>query len=368
MDASRQAIIDMASEWFARARDRELSQLERREFARWLKESPVHVEEYLAITRLWGDVGQLNELPAAACEPASAGAVGNVVELAGRSENHRHVQDLQTGPGHAMSPPWGRRRRAAAGASFVAFALLAGLGWWHVDDSAENHVTARGEQRSLVLEDGTVVELNTSSEIRVDYNASARNVTLVRGEGFFDVQEDASRPFVVRAGDSEIRVHGTRFNVYMQMRETTVTVLEGNVTVLTALASEDHEDSVGAINEADPVDESGGLGVTLVGGEQAIIDNETNRISTAPLSNLEQAVAWTDRRLVFDDSRLDQILSEFARYNDFNYVISGDGVATLKFTGVFDTQDPESFISYLEFHADVSISRENGVVVVSSSP
>ena len=85
MDASRQAIIETASEWFVRARDRELSQSERREFARWLKESPVHVEEYLAITRLWGDVGKLNELDATICEPPSADVVGNVVELAGRA-------------------------------------------------------------------------------------------------------------------------------------------------------------------------------------------------------------------------------------------------------------------------------------------
>ena len=220
-----------------------------------------------------------------------------------------------------MSRPWSRRRRAAAGASFLALVLLGGLEWWHTNGPAENHVTARGEQRSLVLDDGTVVELNTSSEIRVDYNASARYVTLVRGEVFFDVQGDASRPFVVQAGDSEIRVHGTKFNVYMQMWETTVTVLEGNVTVLTALLSKDDADAIGAIAEPDQANRSTSERVSLVGGERAIIDKETRRISTAPLTNLEQAVAWTDRRLVFDDSRLDQILSEFARYNEFNYVI-----------------------------------------------
>lgn len=365
MDASRQAIIDTASDWFVRTRDRELSRAERREFVRWLRESPVHVLEYLAIARLWGDVAELDGLSADGSSPLIA---DNVVDLGARAESGGPMEATETATRQAPVSQWGSPRPLSVAASLLAVAFLGVTGWWLADSSLQSHVTVRGEQRSLVLDDGTLVEMNTSSEIRVDYDSSARYVTLVQGEVFFDVREDAARPFVVRAGESEIRVHGTRFNVYMHARETTVTVLEGNVTVFTALLSGDDPEAAGAVVEFDPSGRPGGESVRLVGGEQAVIDNETRQIATAALTDPEQAPAWTDRRLVFNESPLDQILAEFSRYNEFDYAISSEDVGTLKFTGVFDTQDPESFISYLEFYSEVSVTRSNGVVVVSSPP
>ena len=368
MDATRKAIIDAASDWFVRARERDLSHAERREFAGWLLESPVHVIEYLAVARLWGDVAQVDELGAAVSELSEANVEGNVIELAVRAKIREYAPDAERKRRRVLSRYRLGRRAAALGGSVLAFVLLSVSGWWIANNTADRHVTIRGEQRSLALDDGTVIEMNTSSEIRVEYDSAGRYVTLVQGEVFFDVQEDAARPFIVRAGGSEIRVLGTKFNVYMQARETTVTVLEGNVTVSTSSVLVDGADSTGARTEPSLSTRPNGERVSLVGGESAVIDNETHRITTAALANPEQVVVWTDRRVVFDESRLDQILAEFARYNDFDYVISSNDVATLEFTGIFDTQDLESFISYLEFNADVSISRSNGQLIVASPP
>ena len=368
MDPSRQAIIDAASDSFVRARDGGLSHSERRELVQWLRESPVHVLEYLAIARLWGDVSEIDAVTAEITDLTKANTAGNVVELDVRRQTGNYSESTERARRRSSSRLWGRHRRVSVAASILAVVLLGVSGWWYASNSQETHLTARGEQRSLVLDDGSVVEMNTSSQIRVNYDASTRYVTLVRGEVFFDVRQDADRPFVVQAGQSEIRVHGTKFNVYMQTRETTVTVLEGNVTVLTTSLSRIDAEGAGAAAESDPLSRSNGESVSLVGGEQAVIDNETRRITTAALENLAQSMAWTERRLVFDESPLEQILAEFARYNEFDYVISGEDVGKREFTGVFDTQDPESFIAYLEFYSEVSVTRATGVVVVSTPP
>lgn len=362
IDKSRRAVTDIAADWFVKSRDAELTRAEQKDLACWLKESPVHVREYLAIARMWGDVEaiQWTDEMQALVPREVLDDDRNVVSL---SVERADSGDENAVPPELASPMFNRTTRwraLATAAALIAVVGLGVIGMWYNAAPPGYHVTALGEQRSLVLEDGSVVEMNTSSEIEVNYTTTERAVTLLAGEVLFDVRKDADRPFIVNTADVEIIVHGTKFNVYRQATETTVTVLEGNVTVVAGQA-----DVSGATANLPIVDDT--VVVRLSGGEQAIVDNEIHRIKTVSLRNSENFVAWTDRRLIFDNTPLADIFAEFARYKEVRYRISNTALAELRLTGVFKSHDLDSLILYLELIPDVSVSRHDDVIVVEPS-
>ncbi len=363
IDKSLQAIMEIAADWFVRSREAELSLADQKEFAHWLNESPLHVHEYLTIARMWGDINEIHgieklefTIPGAPIDDAR-----NVVPLSDTWVGDADGNAVQT---QSISAPKrvARWRAFAIAASLVAVVGLGSVGRWYNVAPPGYHVTALGEQRSLILEDNSVVEMNTESEIEVNFENSERIVTLLAGEVLFDVQKDDDRPFIVKTEDVEIRVYGTKFNVYRQSDKTTVTVLEGNVTVLVGQAG---TTGAGAIARLPNVDDT--MSISLSGGEQAIVDTAVHSIRTVAVTHSEKYVAWTDRRLIFDNTPLVDIFSEFSRYNDVRYRISSDSLAELRLTVVFEGYDLESLISYLEYVPHVTVSREDGVIVVDLS-
>lgn len=363
IDKSLQAIMEIAADWFVRSREAELSLADQKEFAHWLNESPLHVHEYLTIARMWGDINEIHgieklefTIPGAPIDDAR-----NVVPLSDTWVGDADGNAVQT---QSISAPKrvARWRAFAIAASLVAVVGLGSVGRWYNVAPPGYHVTALGEQRSLILEDNSVVEMNTESEIEVNFENSERIVTLLAGEVLFDVQKDDDRPFIVKTEDVEIRVYGTKFNVYRQADKTTVTVLEGNVTVLVGQAG---TTGAGAIARLPNVDDT--MSISLSGGEQAIVDTAVHSIRTVAVTHSEKYVAWTDRRLIFDNTPLVDIFSEFSRYNDVRYRISSDSLAELRLTVVFEGYDLESLISYLEYVPHVTVTREDGVIVVELS-
>lgn len=363
IDKSLQAIMEIAADWFVRSREAELSLADQKEFAHWLNESPLHVHEYLTIARMWGDINEIHgieklefTIPGA---PIDDGR--NVVSLSDTWVGDADGNAVQT---QSISAPKrvARWRAFAIAASLVAVVGLGSVGRWYNVAPPGYHVTALGEQRSLILEDNSVVEMNTESEIAVNFENSERIVTLLAGEVLFDVRRDDDRPFIVKTEDVEIRVYGTKFNVYRQADKTTVTVLEGNVTVLVGQAG---TADAGAIARLPNVDDT--MSISLSGGEQAIVDTAVHSIRTVAVAHSEKYVAWTDRRLIFDNTPLVDIFSEFSRYNDVRYRISSDSLAELRLTVVFEGYDLESLISYLEYVPHVTVFREDGVIVVDLS-
>src|SRR5262249_55442924 len=91
--------------------------------------------------------------------------------------------------------------------------------------------TGIGERSLVVLADGSKLTLNTSSAIHADFTGRERRVTLVRGEAYFDVAKDPTRPFIVTARSRNVIAVGTAFDVRLQDRQVKVTLVEGKVRV-----------------------------------------------------------------------------------------------------------------------------------------
>ncbi|MGA0608404.1 FecR family protein [Phenylobacterium sp. VNQ135] len=190
---------------------------------------------------------------------------------------------------------------------------------WADREFAPGYRTGVGEQRLLVLDDGSRVRLNTDSAVRVVFWGDTRRVYLNRGQAFFEVAHDPARPFLVDAGDAEVRALGTRFEVRRERDDVAVTLVEGRVRV---------EDDRGHVAELAPRQQ-------LRVGEGGISD-------ALPVAS--DAVSWTTGRLVFHDTPLGAAVAEVNRYSTRKLELQGVGqLADEPVSGVFDAGDVEAF-------------------------
>jgi transmembrane sensor len=199
-----------------------------------------------------------------------------------------------------------------------------------------------GEQRILTLVDGSVIELNTDSALKVRFTKHRRAIHMIKGEAFFRVAHDTSRPFVVSAGEASVKAVGTQFNVRMSSDSTLVSVVEGTVEV-----RDDTPDAEAASAAAESV-------VRVTTGEEASIrsvgpQDSTKRLAVAKIaaSSAQRSASWTRGRVEFENTPLVDVLSEFQRYRDVHVLIDDDSIRQLKLTGSFDAHDPDSALAYI---------------------
>jgi transmembrane sensor len=199
--------------------------------------------------------------------------------------------------------------------------------------SAERFATATGEQRSVVLTDGSLVTLNTSSAIDVHIGKDRRTVLLLSGEALFDVAHEVGRPFEVVAGGTTVRAVGTQFDVDRRPGATTVTVVEGKVLI----------------------SEAGANRLPVAAGEQVTVGLKAARQPVR--ADTTTAVAWTQRKLIFAHRQLGEVAAEFNRYNRQSIEIRSAELRNQEISGVFQANDPGSFLTFLARLPDVHIEK-----------
>ena len=370
-------IAEEAAEWALRIHDNALNTADRRKLAEWLKRSPVHVEELLIASSILAGVeqGTGTACPDIAADIA-ADRAGNVVTLmgldrdtgedAGRLAGTRPGQGPEDAPGNDTGtvrhgrPLW---YRVSAMAAAMILALFTGASLtmlhngsdWATDRAPTvNAETDLGQQRRLVLTDGSTVHVNTRSQVVADLQKDARLVTLIGGEAFFNVAPDPDRPFRVIAGETVIEAVGTAFNVRFIDGEATVAVSEGTVAV----------GNTAAPDAVSPGQDAGtDTRILLSVGETAHFTAQDTSpvISTA---NPDTIAAWRARQLVFEGDDLTTIAAEFNRYNRVKLVIVGDTLGKKRYSGVFNSDDPASFIAFLELTGTVTTERTGDTLTI----
>lgn len=333
-----------ASEWFELLPT--ASEADLRGFDAWLSESRLHVQEFLEIAEV--------DLCLQNIDPERR---ENIELLLQRIAPRVAILPKRTSAGPFLTSDVTHRRWKFAGAAAAAFASLAVIAalLFREPGAAQQYATAVGEQRIVELPDTSVVTMNADTEIEVRLRDSEREIELRHGEAVFEVAHDASRPFSVHTRAGVAQAVGTHFNVQDRVNgDTRVSVLEGRVR-LTAQQSSD-SDSQGRPAE-----------LMLVSGEEADIrlDGTIQRHEHAIVAN---TVAWRQRRLVFDNAPLEEMISEFNRYNR-SLRLRLDGVSgdVHRYDGIFDATDPESFVELLSREPDLKIERREGEIVVRPS-
>jgi transmembrane sensor len=351
---STTSATQQASHWWVLLNSGGATPADHQAFGEWVARSPERVEAYLQSIRLaqalrsdktcWPDTPVEEVICAARAAPAA------VSHLPLKSQIETPVAQLD---GEAQEPvqfrlPRERRASGVAGlrvlvprlaaAAAITLAVLAGASYflW----SPQRFQTVLGEQRSVVLSDGSVVTLNTSSSIKVSMVKERRTVTLLSGEALFQVAHDASRPFEVKTGDTTIRAVGTQFDVDSRAAGTTVTVVEGKVAVFTVPAGGND----GEVSN-----------LPLAAGEQLTVAPRSK--SHTVRANVAAATAWTQRKLIFESRPLGEVVAEFNRYNRRSIDIRNPELRSQEVTGVFQADDPDSFMLFLAKIPDVHIQR-----------
>ncbi len=334
-------IVAEASEWFIEFRAGDVNGEARLRFIEWLRRSPEHIQAYLEISGMWA------ELPTSDPERRI-----DIASLIVRARNEADVIALNPGnsppppnlPAATPSPFWPQPRRAVL--AFAALALLASITvlFWAGESSA-SYVTGIGEQRTIQLADGSTVELNARSSVRVHLTEHQRDVTLLEGQALFRVAKDKHRPFVVRAGDAQVRAVGTEFDVYKKQIATVVTVVEGRVETY---------DTSGV---------TGGAPILLSAGEQLTVLPHT--VTKPTRTDTLVATAWLQKRLMFEETPLSDVAEEFNRYNRRPLSIDDVELQKVKISGVYSSTDPASLINFLRSQGSIQvIETENQVRVV----
>ena len=352
--------------------------------ARWLRRSPEHVAAFLQQKMLSTELKGLDPERRIDVDSliARARSVNTIVEWPGptplpaeevSSQSTDHVRDSRE-VGRAF---W---RGIAAAAAICGLGLLwAFAAHWSSAHWMGAHPTiyrtAVGERRQLRLSDGSSIELNTQSSVQIHFSRTYRDVFLLGGEALFDVHHDATLPFRVHVGGTVIQDVGTQFSVRRGQGLTTVSVLEGSVEVSADRARDTASTLAGGAStpSATVVVASKDYQrltpkTQLAAGEQMRIVADGTLMQRQRV-DVSETTAWRQGRLVFSDATLEEIVSEFNRYNERQIVLVGDAHRARRYSGVFDATDPQSFLEYLR-RDDGGLVVENGAagLVIRGQP
>ena len=330
-----QGRIDLqAAEWVVK-HDEGLTAAEQDSFFQWLAEDPRHGVAYAEHRQAWQESDLLAEWrPEHSEEP-------NPDLLATRPIRGKLLK-LWGGVGAAL-------------AACIAIALFLDLGG--SDRSGVNRgldnahfIAAAYEYR--VLSDGTELDLNAGSEIRVAYTEGRRLVELLSGEVYFKVAKNPRRPFVVRVDGTEVRALGTAFNVKFQPNELEVVVTEGRVRWQRSLddsaKSKEPGEEVSFQNE-------------LVSGQRSFISLDEPKamplVEAIAEEQIDSILTWRHELLDFESTRLIEAVEEFNRRNRVQLVIADPELNDKTIVATVRSDNVERFVLLLDLALGVEVDR-----------
>ncbi len=259
-------LSDDAIDWQVLLHSGNASQADRERYQRWRGLSAEHLAAAEEAEALWGDLG--------------------------------HTQTAMQLPKAPHRRHWG----SAIAASLLA-AMLGYGGWQQAPALLADYHTSTGERRTITLEDGSKVTLNSASALSVNFSGERRTVSLKAGEALFEPAADP-RPFVVDSGAEAVQGSDAVFSVRRQGSVNSVVVTRGEAQV----------------------------------GER--------RVTVSP--DAQAQTAWQRGKLIFNGRPLREVIAELERYQHGRILISDSQVGALQVSGVFDLNDPHALLRTLE--------------------
>jgi transmembrane sensor len=324
-----------ASRWFARKRSGEMTAAETTELEAWLAADPEHRALFDQAEYWWGAASALRGDPA-------------ILKL--REE---------------VARPAPRRRMWAGGALAASLAAVFG-GWAAVDagllptpaallSGEQTFRTGVGQTATVRLRDGSVVTLDTDTVLTARETAERRMIRLSRGQAYFKVAKDKSRPFTVAAGDKVVTAVGTAFSVRVQAKAVEVTLVEGRVRV-------DESPPILPLPER----RAARVASTNMEAGSKLVAVEDKGWVLRPVDTAK-STSWLEGQLIFENRPLGEVAAELNRYSDRKIVIADAAVARTPITGAFATGDVSAFVSAVRSYHLAAVSSENGKEVELSA-
>ncbi len=353
------AALEEAARWFLRLQEKSAHAETFLKWQQWLSASHAHRTAYeeiedtvLRLTRS----GARPPLPSAE-EMAADTYDGSI----GLSEWKRRDAPATPSNKVRIHRRWWRYAMAAGLAACCAVGTVLWL--QHARDirvGSFAYRTASGQRQAVNLPDGSKVTLDADSALQVRLERNSRALTLEHGEAFFEVAKDRSRPFVVRAGATEVTAVGTAFNVRMGSNRTVVAVTEGKVEVATASKTAPPPGS--APSSREPT--APRLTAQVSAGE-AVSYMDDGNLQALPAAQAPLAIRWLEGMRQYRNEPLRYVLADVDRYTGQKIELADESVGDLRFTGTLDLKNSATWLRGLSVALPVVVSaKEDGSLQV----
>ncbi len=314
-----------AADWFARLGARSVTNRDLTDFDTW-RQDPTNRAAYDKVEKVWRTAERLSGDPQ--------------IEAAAEAASQRR-EPAPSKPVSALRLPPARVIWTGLGGLALVAVALASQPLWR----GPAYATGTGEQRVVQLTDGSQVRLDTQTQLRVRFSGKTRRIELERGQAFFSVAHDTTRPFLVEAGDTQVRAIGTRFDVRRDRDQVRVVLVQGVVEVRKDGGS-----------QAPPMRLQ--AGEELTSGSKGPIKRS---------ADVEAATSWTQGRIVLRSVPLSQAVAEINRYSDRKLELEPGPIAAAQVSGVFDAGDTEAFLAAVkDLHGLTPQRQWNGTLRLQS--
>lgn len=300
-----------AADWILRNGNPNQSPADRARFKEWLEQDPENCRTYSAAERLMGDARR-----AIQSDPA--------------------LTNIDVRPRN-MAKPITLTLLMIALATGVFFALDGPL------RLQADMIAGTDEMPVRTLEDGSVVQLNASSAITVDFTEERRVIRLLHGQAFFQVAHAPERPFTVVAGEAKVTALGTAFDVRYGNDDTEVTVTENAVQI------EFEGQHAGSVR--------------VTQGEQAIFDYANKETVVLPVDGLV-ALAWKRGQIAVDNAPLSYVVEEMNRHFYGRIVVAGSALANRRVSGTIKVADTDDALAFVTMALGVKATRLGPLIVI----
>jgi transmembrane sensor len=315
--SAAEAIRIEAADWILKQRmATNWGEQDRQELAAWQTRSTAHLLAYLRLESAWKQTDRLAAL-------------------------RGPMKPLPTQP----RLPWRLMGRISAALAFVAVAGVVGLNLLPGSHQRIFSTGVGGHQR-VTLADGSLVELNTNTTVRLAADGSARTAYLDKGEAYFRITHDAAHPFVVLAGSHRIIDVGTAFVVRREPKQLSVALLEGGARFDT------------------PTDKSS-QAIELKPGDEVIATAGKVIRRSESLNKLTSELGWRRGNLIFNGTTLAEAAAQFNRYNATKLIIADPDTARLKINGTFAANNARAFIDATQVVLGLKLQNRNSEIVIS---
>jgi len=312
-------VEDQAAEWFDKKHFWLWTEAEEAAFNAWLAQSPAHEIAYWRLEAGWTRAERM-------------AALKHPLRRTAKLPSKRFSSGVA---------------RAAAAITVLGLFGLSFFGF-PLKTQEATYSTPIGAHRIVHLADGSTIELNTNTSLKVLNDRKTRQVMLEKGEAFFNINHDAARPFVVFAAGRKITDLGTKFILRLDSdKRLVMTLTEGRARLDATTADQVHRQA------------------TLEPGDVAIATDVALRLKKSAPRDVVRELGWREGKLIFDHTTLADAVAQFNRYNTQQLRIDDPAIAARTVSGTFRTTNTSDFASLARDVLGLKLERKQGVIVIA---
>ncbi|MBW2368934.1 MAG: FecR domain-containing protein [Deltaproteobacteria bacterium] len=346
-DIDDPALIE-AKDWLMQLRPSRTSPETERKFQEWLSENPANIENFDLMDALWDGLDVLKDNP-------------ETVKIMSKRDRRHRTGRLGSWFDQLLG---GSPIAQTITAVTTVLILIGGVWLLQMDRSPTTWRTATGEQRDIILADGSRVHLDTETIINANFSKELRQIELEEGQALFSVSHDSSRPFVVTTGRISVLALGTVFKVSkVKGGQVAVAVTEGRVKInrknghpsmafdpdtITAPESLSEKQALALKTVVAPEETMPSLAAGIViSGQEVVVDENNDRVEILPVDK-KKIDAWLNGILNFQATPLPLVIDEVNRYLDNKIYIADKDLEGYKISLYFKIAHRNNFLQTLK--------------------